>query len=49
LNKAASIAVDWVHADGATFENTKTELIHHSPGRSDLPSLHYMKGQRVWP
>jgi hypothetical protein len=35
LNKAASIAVNWARADGATFENTKTELIHHPPGRSD--------------
>ncbi|KAJ6484580.1 hypothetical protein DFH09DRAFT_828821, partial [Mycena vulgaris] len=26
--------------DEATFEKTKTELIHHSPGRSDLSGFH---------
>ncbi|KAF7372324.1 reverse transcriptase [Mycena venus] len=36
LNKAACLATEWARVDGATFENTKTELIHHSPGRSDL-------------
>ncbi|KAF8144324.1 hypothetical protein K438DRAFT_1631999, partial [Mycena galopus ATCC 62051] len=30
------IAVDWAKSDEATFESTKTELIHHHPGRADL-------------
>ncbi|KAJ6476602.1 hypothetical protein DFH09DRAFT_833691, partial [Mycena vulgaris] len=30
------MAVDWAHDDKATFEDEKTELLHHSPGRSDL-------------
>jgi hypothetical protein len=32
LNKAAELAVNWVHSDHTTFEKTKTELLHHSPG-----------------
>jgi hypothetical protein len=38
LNKAAEIAVNWAKDDEATFESTKTELIHHHPGRADLSS-----------
>jgi hypothetical protein len=36
LNKAAEIAVKWAKCDEATFESSKTEMIHHSPGRADL-------------
>jgi hypothetical protein len=40
LNEAAVIAVQWAVDDEATFESSKTELIHHSPGRTDLSSYH---------
>ncbi|KAF7372363.1 reverse transcriptase [Mycena venus] len=38
LNKAVAIAFDWEKVDSATFENPKSEVLHHSPGRADLSS-----------
>ncbi|KAJ7693272.1 hypothetical protein B0H16DRAFT_1265878, partial [Mycena metata] len=55
LNRAAVIAVDWARNDEATFEKTKTELtktelIHHSPGRSDLSDYHIIfNGEDIYP
>ncbi|KAJ6564647.1 hypothetical protein B0H19DRAFT_1286223 [Mycena capillaripes] len=36
LNRAAKAAVEWARANKATFEDSKTELIHHSPRRANL-------------
>jgi hypothetical protein len=50
LNKAAEIAVRWAHEDEATFEKSKTELVHHSPGRTDLSDFHVMfDGENIRP
>ncbi|KAJ7832131.1 hypothetical protein B0H14DRAFT_3463575 [Mycena olivaceomarginata] len=35
------MAAEWAREDNATFEDTKTELIHHPPGRTDL-SNHFV-------
>ncbi|KAJ7735624.1 hypothetical protein DFH07DRAFT_987183, partial [Mycena maculata] len=39
-NKVAAIALQWSKEGRATFENTQTELMHHSPGREDLSHHH---------